>query len=62
MNLRTITFWLVYNSNTKKVIGTAKTKKALLKRWGDLRDTPWCAVVKMKGHYVRRSESRNKHG
>lgn len=53
MNLRTLQFWMVYNTDTKKVCGTAVTKKALLKRWGNLRLTPWCVVVRMKGHYVR---------
>ena len=53
MNLRTLQFWLVYNINAKAVIGTAKTKKALLQRWGNLSDTPWCVVVRMKGHYLK---------
>ena len=53
MNLRTIQFWAIYNSATKCIIAQAKTKKALRERWGTLKDSPWCVLVKMKGHYVQ---------
>jgi hypothetical protein len=36
-------------------IANAKTKKELVKRWGNLKDSPWCVLVNMKGHYVRRT-------
>jgi hypothetical protein len=55
MNLRTIQFWAIYNRGTKRIIANAKTKKELVKRWGNLKDSPWCVLVNMKGHYVRRT-------
>lgn len=57
MNLRTLQFWAIYNSATKHIIANAKTKKELIERWGNLKDSPWCVLVKMKGHYVRRLPS-----
>ena len=60
MNLRTIQFWAIYNSSTKHIIATDKTKKGLLARW-NIRDSPWCVVVKLKGNYVRRSSATAKN-
>lgn len=56
MKLRTIQFWAIYNSASKQIIANDKTKKKLLARW-DLSDSPWCYVLKMKGHYVRKPTS-----
>ena len=52
MKLRTIQFWAIYNRSTKNIIANARTKKALVERWGDMKNSPWCYFVKMKGHYV----------
>jgi hypothetical protein len=60
MNLRTIQFWAIYNIAQKSIIASAKTKKQLRERWGDMKDTPWCVFVRMKGHYVRRAERSSK--
>jgi hypothetical protein len=60
VNLRTIQFWAIYNSVTRNIIAKARTKKELSARWGDLKDEPWCVLVKMKGHYLpRRTEGRS---
>lgn len=54
MNLRTIRFWAIYNSTRKEIIAEARTKKLLIERWGDMKDSPWCYFVKMKGQYLKK--------
>jgi hypothetical protein len=46
MNLRTITFYVVYDHAAKAVIAHFQFKKDILKV------PSGCVVVKMKGHYV----------
>lgn len=52
MNLRTITLWAIYRPKFKHIVTTEPTKKALLKKHRVPTD---CVVVKLKGHYVRRT-------
>lgn len=62
MSLRTIRFWAIYNRSTKTIIANAKTKKALVARWGDMKESPWCYFVKMSGHYVMRRNTSHISG
>lgn len=52
MNLRTIVGWAIYDPK-RKVIVTMKPLKRLAKP----SKYPGCVLVKMKGHYFRRTPS-----
>lgn len=54
MNLRTITFWVLYDPKRKELIASRQFKHEIEK----LHRPAGSVVVKVKGHYVRRSDSR----
>lgn len=55
MNLRTITFWVLYDPRDKYVIAERKTKREIVER---IHIPDGCILVKMKGHYLRPTEKR----
>ncbi len=53
MNLRTITFWVLYDPMVQVVIASRKLKKDIER----IHHPAGCVVVKVKGHYLpRRAE------
>lgn len=54
MNLRTITFWAIYDPKHKYILTTKQRKRELVRT---CHVPDGCVVVKMKGHYVRKRSS-----
>jgi hypothetical protein len=57
MNLRTITFWVIYDPEVKRVIVERRTKTEITER---IHIPQGCVVVKMQGHYIRPVSTRTK--
>lgn len=53
MNLRTISYWVVYDPAQKHIITAEQFKKTLLKRFKRRPLPTGCVIVNMRGHYHR---------
>lgn len=60
MNLRTITWWVLYNPERRRVVREAQFKAHLRTA---AKAFPECVLVKVKGHYVLpRSSTTTREG